>query len=86
VRWRLFSGLVALGFLGGQLGRLEPAGEALATSLDGLQGLLENDLEVRELGLDVHLGLGSDPLGRGLGLGDQPVGLAGGGLDDLCLG
>lgn len=51
------------------------AEELLAPPVDGADGLVEDDLEVGELGVDVVVGLGADLLGLAAGLGEDPVGL-----------
>jgi hypothetical protein len=57
-----------------------------APAFDGRERLLEHDLEVRELGVDVVLGLEPDLAGVLAGLLDDPVGLPLGAGDHRLLG
>ncbi len=75
---RLRIGVVLGGVLVGVTVRADPraaAEELLAAPVDGADGLVEDDLEVGELGVDVVVGLGADLLGLAAGLGEDPVGL-----------
>lgn len=65
---------------------LAAAEELLAAPVDGADGLGEDDLEVRELAVDVLVGLGADLVGVLAGLAEDPVGLGLGAPDDLRLG
>ena len=58
----------------------------LAAPVDGADGLGEDDLEVRELGVDVVVGLRADLVGLLAGLGENAVGLILGPAGDLGVG